>query len=183
MGIETLLGIIFMTIMFRKENVILIILIIFVIITSIVAIGALLANLGLFGEEVRKAESTKWFLTSVIGPIVTVVILVLKSELIYKGNFWINIDFIKDPTKHPLEYENIIDYNREKSSYKIRLHKDIVEQGKLDLVPDKTGPQPIWQWFAPIPLNRDHIIKMEIHDNKGKIWKVNARPSMSFEAT
>jgi hypothetical protein len=167
---------------FQKLGVALVIILVFTFITGFVAVVAVLAYVGLFGDAVRESEQTKWMMTSIIGPIASVIVLFLKSELIFKDRMWINVLFRKNSGSSQAEYEIIGDYDKNASTYKIMDGVVEVKSGQLLLVLDKSHGTFVWQWLSPIPLNRDHTIILEIVDLKGRTWSVSTRPIISCEA-
>jgi len=169
--------------LFKRENIAIGLILIFGILTGVIAIMGVLANVGVFGEDVRTSSAAKWLLTSIIGPIASVVVLFVRSELVTKQPLMINIYFRKNPSAYPPEYAQVVDIDEESTTFEILLGNDKVEGGKADLAPEGSQDgQPVWRWRSPIPLSPEHRVKLTIVDKDKKRWTVNTRPTVFFEA-
>ncbi|MDD1746060.1 MAG: hypothetical protein LUQ20_09705 [Candidatus Methanoperedens sp.] len=135
-------------------------LIIFVVITSLTAVIVLLANVGIFGTEVRQSAFAKWGIGGVLGEIVTATIVAFKLEFFSTKSMLIVFDF-KSP-KAP--GAKLIECSYEISDAK----GERVDRGeKLKLT---RGPTPgTWMFFIPLPSNikYEHITTMVIKDDNG----------------
>jgi len=168
--------------LFKRENIAIALILIFGILTGVIAIIGVLANVGSFGEDVRKSSAAKWLLASIIGPIASVVILFVRSELVTKQPFMINIYFRENPSAYPPQYADVADIDEESTTFEIRLGDERVEGGRPDLAPEGSQDgQPVWRWRSPIPLSPEHRVKLVIVDKDKRRWTINTRPTMSFE--
>ena len=78
----------------------------FIAITFITAIIVLLANIGIFGEEVRKGDFAKWGMGAVLGEIVIVTIAFFKQSFLLTTKIKINLEFSRDAIDIDLDQQN-----------------------------------------------------------------------------
>lgn len=130
----------------------------FIAITFITAIIVLLANIGIFGEEVRKGDFAKWGMGAVLGEIVMVMIIFFKQSFVPTTKIKINLEFPKDAIDVDLDRQNCF-YEMEKNGKTVR--------GKI--TPMLTQG---WQVALPPEIQAsDDEIRLILQERDGTKWE------------
>lgn len=134
---------------------------VFIVITALTAVIVLLANVGVFGSDVRESEFAKWGIGGVLGEIVIVTIAAFRWEVLSPRNMLIVLSL-----KSPLASEaNLIECSYEISD----IHGNVIDEGeKIKVIRDPASGY--FRFFIPLPSNikYEHTTTMKFRDDQGK---------------
>ena len=138
-------------------------LVVFVLITALTAVAVLLANLGIFGSEVRQSDFAKWGIGGVLGEIVLATVAAFKWEFFSSKNMLIIFEL-----KSLASETNLIGCSYEITDVKGQR----VDKGEVRIARDRTHGH--WKCFLPLPSNMkyEHTTTMKIEDDQGKEYLV-----------
>lgn len=142
----------------------------FVVVTILTAVLVLLANIGIFGEDVRNGEFAKWGVGVVLAEIVGATVLVFKQSFSPSINAVVNLQF-------PLPSRDI-DLDPERCSLQLR-----TSIGKT--ITKKVTPAiGVGGWHCSIPTDvtsSNDLLTLELNEINGRKWKV--RPFLPYITT
>lgn len=130
----------------------------FFVITAFAAVVTVLANINLFGSEVRQSDFAKWGITSIIGVIVSSTVLAFKR--IVTPTPEIMLVFNLDP--------NIPTTSLSECLYEINDNQgNSIGNGRVNVVRDTTSG--FWRCFVPIPpkMQYQHVTTIKLVNDKG----------------
>ena len=131
----------------------------FIVITFVTAIIVLLANIDVFGEEIRNSDFAKWGIGAVLAEIVAVTILAFKQSINLTARLKVNLKFPDPP--------NQIDLDSSKSTFEIKKQGKIVT-GNLTPVLGVGG----WQVTLPSDVGTEDLVRLFFEDTQGQKWEV-----------
>jgi len=138
---------------------------VFMVITALTAVIVLLANVGVFGPDVRQSDFAKWGIGGVLGEIVIATIAAFRWEVLSPRNMLIILD-LKSPLASGAKLVEC--------SYEITDVKgERVDRGeKIKIARDPLSGY--WRCFIPLPSNMkyEHTTTMTIKDDQGKEYTV-----------